>query len=293
MPLRDRVPLYRSWLNGHRRPRGAQCYEVALRRFLASLPADATHADLTFATISRYQADLAAKGRAPSTIMNMLSVVRSFCRWSATMGDRADDPTALIAFPKKRIMKPRALKRTQISALMQAVTEPDDLASHTQFIWQRNRRAIFVMFYAGLRLAEMARLRWADVDLDEGEIIVTTVAAKNGNERILPIHLALDAELRRVPVAERRGYVVGHPNGAPLSLRSVEKICGKWLRNRAMHVSAHQLRHSFATQMLKNGADIRTIQDLLGHASLATTQRYLDLDLEQKRAAVAAIPAMW
>lgn len=293
MQLNDRIPLYRAWLDGHRRPRGAHSYEVVLRRFLGTLPEGATHADLTFEAISRYQATLASRGRSPATIMNALSAIRSFCRWSALVGDRTDDPTALCTFPTRRVVKPRALKRTQITALMQALVEPADLAGHERFVWQRNRRAILLMFYAGLRLAEMARVRWADIDLDEGEIMVTSVAAKNGNERILPIHLVLDAELRRVPPAQRRGYVVGHPDGRALSLRSVEKICGVWLRRRGLTISAHQLRHSFASQMLKHGADLRTIQALLGHTSVATTQRYLDLDLEQKRAAVAAIPSLW
>jgi integrase/recombinase XerC len=87
--------------------------------------------------------------------------------------------------------------------------------------------------------------------------------------------------------------VCGHRNGKPISYKTVPHIFDRWLKTEGLDISAHQLRHTFATQMLWNGADLRTIQRLLGHASLATTERYLAVEMQQKRSAVDLLPDHW
>jgi integrase/recombinase XerC len=87
--------------------------------------------------------------------------------------------------------------------------------------------------------------------------------------------------------------VCGHANGKPISYKTVPHAFDRWLSGEGLHISAHQLRHTFATQLLWAGADLRTIQRLMGHASLATTERYLSVEMEQKKQAVSLLPDRW
>jgi integrase/recombinase XerD len=109
------------------------------------------------------------------------------------------------------------------------------------------------------------------------------------------MHQRLLKELQLVPKAERQPdrTVICKSDGSPLSRRSIEHICDRWLRRLGFDVHAHRFRHSFATQMMRKGANIRTIQELLGHADLKTTERYLMVDVEDKRRAVDVLPDTW
>jgi site-specific recombinase XerD len=147
------------------------------------------------------------------------------------------------------------------------------------------------MLYGGLRLAEAAALCWDDLDLDEGYLIVRE--GKGGEDRSVPLHKKLRAELDTVSEEEQNGAVAGRQDGCTLSCRSIEHIFDRWLPALGVNISAHQLRHSFATYMLHEGADLRTIQELLGHKDLATTERYLMVDMGLKRQAVDVLPDEW
>lgn len=159
--------------------------------------------------------------------------------------------------------------------------------------WRRERdvRTILLMLYAGLRLSEAANLRWRNVDLGRGMIRVVD-GAKGGRSRAVAAHERLMAAFQRVPGEERRAdyAVVGRPDGAPMKPKALAHLFERWLAD-TIRISAHQLRHSFATQMLWHGADIRHIQELLGHASLDTTRRYLRLDTDRLRESVDRIPS--
>lgn len=148
-----------------------------------------------------------------------------------------------------------------------------------------------LMLYAGLRLSETAALDWNEVDLHQRLILVRS--GKGDKDRSLPIHSTLLDELTQVPARERQGAVAGKPNGANLNYKSMAHIFERWLSSLGVRITAHQLRHSFANQMLHNGADLRHIQELLGHKSLDTTQVYLMLSPEHLRNAVAGIPCKW
>ena len=152
----------------------------------------------------------------------------------------------------------------------------------------RHNRAILLMWYAGLRISEVPALDWRDVDLDEGMLIVRD--AKGGKDRSIAIHDRVLRNLAATPEDRQRGAVCGRLDGRPISYKSMPHIFGRYLKGYGLAISAHQLRHTFAVQLLRAGADLRTIQTLLGHASLETTQRYLALDFDDKRRAIDKLP---
>jgi integrase len=178
---------------------------------------------------------------------------------------------------------------------MVAIKEPDDLSQDELWYWQRNRRAIFLMLFAGLRLAEAAALKWKDVELQGTVPHLIVREGKGGNDRVVPLHKRLMRELLLVPSDERcsENAVAGKQDGYNLSYRSIEHVCDRWLVKLEIKVSAHQFRHTFATQMLHNGANLRAIQVAMGHKNLSTTERYLMLDLTETQKAIDVIPEDW
>lgn len=272
------------------RPRTTTTYLKALRRFARSLGSEPTIADVSAENIGRYQvarADLAA-----ATIAKDLSAIRSYCRWCIDAGLRVDDPTLRITWPKRIEPIPRCLKQRELRMLDQILAVPLPLLdTKKRHVRERERRIILLMLYAGLRLSEVPKLDWRDVDLDT--LTLTVRDGKGGRDRALPIHERVAADLRLTPEKQQRGAVCGHLNGRPISYKSVPHVFDRWLKEEGLDISAHQLRHTFATQLLWAGADLRTIQRLLGHASLATTERYLSVEMQQKQQAVSLLPDHW
>jgi site-specific recombinase XerD len=260
-----------------------------MRRFARWMGDDARIADITPAVVERYQESIAHLSG--SSIINSLSCVRSYCKWAMRKGHLSGDPTALVEFPRKSRAVPRALRIEQLRELLSAMGEPADLTEWERWQWRRNRRAVYLMLYAGLRLAETAALAWADVDLESGYLVVRE--GKGGHDRVVPLHQVMVAELGAVPIAARAGAVAGHPDGSHLTCRSIENIFRRWMQRLGFKVSAHQLRHTFATQLLHHGGNLRAIQELMGHMSLATTERYLMVELGHKRQAIDCMPSAW
>jgi integrase/recombinase XerD len=131
-----------------------------------------------------------------------------------------------------------------------------------------------------------------DVDLDAAELVVRD--GKGGKDRVVPIHAKLLGELR-VAAAESRSpwAVAGKADGFALTSKSMAHLFERWLPRLGIEITAHQLRHSFATEMLRGGANLRDIQDLLGHANLSTTERYLMVSGARLRGAVDTLPEDW
>lgn len=287
------LPAWERWLKGKgHRPRGIQACKDKFNRFIRWLGPRATIAALTTATIELYQGHL-GEIVAPPTISNVLSAIRNFCRWCVRCGYLASDPTAPIHFPPKRRPAPKPLQHAQLRKLMVLLADRDDLDSYSRWMLQRNRRAIFLMLYAGMRISEVGALCWRDVDLDAGAIIVRN--AKHGRDRVLPIHSAVVAELELVPIAERTPdrAVCGTRSGASLSWKSIGHIFERWLPERGLKITSHQLRHTFATELLRRKTNIRVIQKMLGHASLETTEWYLGFDIGDAHEAVELLPWTW
>ncbi len=285
------LPAYRSALvaRGHRL-RGIDRYLDQLRAFTAYLGPNATMAQITTAMITAYQEEFARRC-SPGTVGNALTVIRSFCRWAIRVGHRLDDPTLTIEWPRRTKPAPRALKKGELRRLFEALSSYSQLSPLHEFMLRRNRRAIFLMLFAGLRISEVAAPRWRDVDLEGASLMVRQ--GKGGKDRCVPIHPILLGELHAAPSHYRSFAVAGGKDGHQLSPKSLAHIFEIWLPKRGLRISTHQLRHTFATELLKHKGDLRHIQELLGHESLETTQGYLAVDIEGLRSVVALLPHEW
>lgn len=290
--LQELLPRYQAALEASkRRPRGVKLYVWLIRRVIVELPDGATMADLNEAAARRYQEQLGARNCSASTIENALFGIRRFCVWGVKEGLRDDDPTVDLEWPRVSITAPDRLRDSEIASLMTTIrTVPAGLTPLQRWRWRRNVRAVYLMLYAGLRLAETAAIRWKDIDLEANELTVRGEGSKNGDERRVAINRHLYAALDAVPLDERgdtAGVIPAEIGGKPMTFKGLERVFDRWEPLEMIH--AHQLRHAFATRMHRKGIPVRTIQALLGHKSLETTMRYLGIDPEDARAAVEVL----
>jgi integrase/recombinase XerC len=233
------------------------------------------------------------RGNSRSSASRRLAACRTFARYLIREELIEDDPTALVGAPRKDQTLPSHLPADDMTRLL---AEPD-----TDTVGGRRDRAILELFYAsGLRLSELVDLDLEDTNLSSR---VVRVRGKGGKERLVPFNRsaadairAMMADWRRLPMGERaqagrlskyarqgrrRQPLFLSMRGQRLSTRSVDRIVRKYVQQAALTsaISPHALRHTFATHLLQAGADLRAIQELLGHARLSTTQRYTHLDV--------------
>lgn len=202
--------------------------------------------------------------RSPATLRNQLSIVRGFCRWLVKNGFLKADPTIDIPAPRQPRYLPRGLSLPKVSSAMAA--SPDARAT----------MMLCLMVQEGLRCCEVATMQRGDVDLVERLLLVK---GKGGHERVLPLseetHRAVLAYLAEFPGTVGplvRSY--SHPNRG-IGPGHVSVLVSQWLHGAGVAATAHALRHTAATDMLRAGAHVRDVQQALGHQSLATTQRYM------------------
>ncbi len=283
------LPSFGAALAGRKtRPRTIATYCKVVARFAAWLGDESAIADISADSIGRYQV---TRGHlASATIAKDLSGIRAYCRWAIRAKLRGDDPTLELEWPKRIEPIPRALKAREQRLLDQILDMLlPVLDVKKRHVIARHKRAILLMWYAGLRISEVPALDWRDVDLDAGELTVRN--GKGGKDRGVAIHPRLAANLAETPEDRQRGAVCGRLDGRPISYKSMPHIFSdRYLGGLGLEISAHMLRHSFAVNLLRAGADIRTIQVLMGHASLETTQRYLALDFDDKKRAINKLP---
>ncbi|NWG32424.1 MAG: tyrosine recombinase XerC [Rhodocyclaceae bacterium] len=222
---------------------------------------------------------LHGRGLSPRSVARTLSAWRAFYRWLARRGALAIDPCAGLRAPKRPRALPKALRPEQAGALLDAAAGDDALAVRD--------RAMFELFYSsGLRLAELVSLDvQGGLDLSAGEV---TVTGKRGKTRTVPVGRkatkALEDWLDRrdtLAAADEPALFVSR-RGRRLSARAVELRLTQWARKSGLgqHVHPHMLRHSFASHVLQSSGDLRAVQEMLGHASIATTQIYTHLDFQ-------------
>ncbi len=229
---------------------------------------------MTSKDIRRWSALLMKQGLSPRTVARKLAVVRSFYRFVYKQRWRADNPASRLLAPRFRPLLPRTLTMDEAHDLMESANKT------SKRLGLRNWALLEIMYGAGLRSEEAVSLDLRDVDM---ATCFVRVRGKGGKERVVPFgrkaQAALEGyivHLRSRLVSRQTEALFLNYRGTRLSTRSVRRIVKIVLVRAALkrNVSPHWLRHSFATHMLMNGADLRVIQELLGHSLLRTTQLY-------------------
>ena len=234
-------------------------------------------------TIREFLAYLYAQNYTKSTTARKLATLRSFYKFLIRRGVVSANPLATIRTPKQEKRLPKCLDLEQVQKLLDAPGDNDILSA-------RDKAMLEVLYSSGIRVSELVELDMADMDLTEG---VLRVKGKGRKERLTPIgSQAIRAvqryfELRALDMRSQQGNhgtrVFLNKHGEPLSTRSVRRKLDKYLvtAGLAPGISPHTLRHSFATHLLNNGADLRSVQELLGHRQLTTTQIYTSVSVER------------
>jgi integrase/recombinase XerC len=233
------------------------------------------------AALRSFLAELHRQGLSRASAARKLAAARSFLRYLRREGAIDDDPGALVPTPKRDVRMPAHLSEREMEALLAAPAADTPLS--------RRDRAILELFYAsGLRLSELVGLDVGDVNLSAQ---VVRVLGKGRKERLVPFNRSATSALRTYladrATLVRRGQKADpmfvNYKGGRLTVRSVDRLVRKYVAatSARMGISPHALRHSFATHLLQRGADLRVIQELLGHARLSTTQRYTHVNAAQ------------
>ncbi len=241
------------------------------------IAADAITAD----HIRGYLADLMNTAKR-ATVQRHLSAIKAFFRHrEATLG--ASNPARAIRSPKSERRLPAVLQENEVRRLIERAPEVPERETAAEL---RDRAILETLYSSGLRVSELVGLNWRDIDEEIG--MVTVRAGKGNKDRVVPIGEpaleALKAWRRAMPVAwEIDGPVITNLRGGRLTTRSVENIVARRITEEEIGkpITPHGLRHCFATHLLNNGADLRSIQEMLGHVSLTTTQRYTHLSVKR------------
>ena len=263
-----------------------RAYLADVRQFAATLECASAPATVTATEIRAFLASLHGR-RSASTIGRKLASLRSFFRFQVREGQAALDPTDGIPMPRKPSRLPNPLSVDDCVALIEERPGPRGAASGDL----RDRAIVELLYGAGIRVGEIAGLDVRDVDLHRGDV---RVLGKGRKERIVPLPFAAREALGEYLEARRAPGLLAEPlfpslrsspvDGARrLSTRDFRRIVKARARRVGIadRVHPHRLRHSYATHLLDMGADLREIQELLGHASLSTTQKYTGVSAER------------
>jgi len=264
--------------------------------------------DVDVRVLRRYVAGLSEQGHAPTTIARKLATIRALFRVQTQLGESTQNPAELVAAPKRPRTLPRVLKLDEVEGLLDSVPA-------TTALQQRDRALLELAYASGLRAEEIVTLALDGIDFDAETV---RVEGKGGKSRLVPVGepalaaVALYLERGR-PALRSEGPAAGpalrsegpaaatleseplflSKTGRRLSTSDVRRRLRKWTRALQQQVPAlaeahpHTLRHSFATHLLEGGADLRVIQDMLGHSTISTTQVYTRVESTRLRAAYA------
>jgi integrase/recombinase XerC len=312
--MKDHLKAFLAYLRGNRgaSPHTVRAYESDIAQFLEFLPVhngrprdEQRPADCDVEAIRSFLAELYRTRRSRKTSARKLASVRAFTRYLRREGLIEGDPGALVASPRVEEKLPAHLEIDEMGRLL----ETPDL---TTPLGRRDRAMLELMYASGLRLSELVELDLEHVNLS-GRMV--RVRGKGGKERVVPFNTstgrALRAYLKDRPDLEREalrqrvgpgrpaskdapvrpaprraagsGPLFLNARGGRLTGRSVDRLLRRYVAmcSSRFGISPHALRHSFATHLLERGADLRSIQELLGHAQLSTTQRYTHVSAAQ------------
>jgi len=289
-PAKDKlVEEFLSFLAVERNasPRTLRIYRTALRDFQAQTVAPSWR-QCQARHFRDYLFDLMKRKQARSYVRLQFSALRSFYRFLVARNRLTKDPVREIQLPKAEKKLPLVLTQTQIGELLAAPLQVRKPKSAPVWMPQRDAAIMEVFYSSGLRLAELASLNVSDLDIYTESV---RVMGKGRKERVCPVGApALQAVSRyRAAASVHSGALFLNKGRRRISPRSIWLILKRYLRHTSIPIalSPHKLRHSFATHLLDNGADLRSVQALLGHASLSTTQIYTHVTTERLKKAYA------
>ncbi len=299
--MRDHLKAFLAYLklNRHVSPHTVRAYESDVTQYLAWIAGETGKkmsqlepADLDMNSVRAHVAELNRAGKARSSVARKLSGLRTFVKYLRREEIIDHDPTAMAVAPKRDQTIPTHLSEPEIARLIETPNTGDTLG--------RRDRAILELFYAsGLRLSELVAIDLEDLNLSER---IVRVMGKGGKERLVPFNqsalTAIKAWMKDRAVIlggreagagnRKKARAIADPlfinyRGTRLTGRSVDRLLRRYVSqcSTRMGISPHALRHSFATHLLQRGADLRAIQELLGHARLSTTQRYTHVNAAQ------------
>ena len=275
------VESFLALLATTRAPRTVDAYRRDLTRLADWLQRPV--GTVTTEELERHIAELRAAGLAGTTIARRIAALRSFFRHQRLLGVRKDNPAAELDLPRRRRTLPRTLSPAEAERLVEAArgTDPREL---------RDRALVELLYGAGLRVSEATTLDKASVDLDQR---LVRAVGKGNKERVVPIGRQATEALRRY-LARGRPYLDKrhrpelflNARGGPLTRAGAFLILRDLARKAGLEperIHPHLLRHSFATHLLEGGADLRSVQEMLGHADLATTELYTHVTDRRRR----------
>jgi len=287
--LHPSVAAYLNHLKGERNasPHTLRSYQDDLTQFCAFLgesqslepdAVDPTTADAK--RLRRYSAWLGGRGYAASTVARRLASLRSFYRYQRRQGTMTADPAGGLRNPKQPHRLPRLLRVEEVIGVLDAIATDTPLGV-------RDRAMFETLYGGGLRVSELVGLNLDDLDLEQ---TLLRVRGKGRRERLCPVGSTAVAWVGhwlplRVPKRPGEPALFLNRFGTRLTARSVGRLLEEHLKGRGLApgASPHTLRHSFATHLLDRGADLRSVQELLGHRSLTTTQIYTHVTEERMR----------
>lgn len=279
--LVDRFLTHLSAVRGAS-PNTVRAYSADLARYLEWAERnsiDPIHLD--HRQMRRYLAELDRARYARTTIARRFSSVRSFFAFLLAEGLAQSDPSSVLATPKLPSRLPRLIPNEAVSALLDS-PEPETPTG------LRDRAILELLYASGARVSEISALTLASLDLTHGQV---KVMGKGSKERIIPIHKAAVKRVREYLQNGRPALCKGAESealflstrGLPLSSDAIRRLFKRYLTiaGTTTSLSPHAMRHTFATHLIEGGADLRTVQELLGHVALSTTQIYTHLSMRR------------
>lgn len=249
-------------------------YRIDLKEFSQIINTELNKID--YFVLRKYMVYLSQKNVSRRTISRKISALRSFFKFLVREGYLKNNPAALLIYPRLEKKLPVFLTEEQISQLLDYYEPGNDI------LYLRDKALIEFLYSTGARVSEVVSLKVEDVDLISG---VVKVRGKGKRERLLPLGEPAVKALRRYLEMRNNSslYLFLNKRGKPITDRGVRDVINRYVKKLAssLKISPHVFRHSFATHLLNRGADLRSVQELLGHASIATTQVYTHLTIER------------
>lgn len=266
-------------------PHTIAAYAADLSQFIAWLDRSGIHdpRSVTRSVMRRFVAGLGERRYARRTIARKVSAIRSFFSWAVVQDLLEADPTSGLEVPKLDKPLPKVMKRDSVERLLGLPPDDDPIG-------MRDRAIIELLYGSGLRVAELCSIDVDELDLRSGSVVVT---GKGRKQRKVPLSGPCVVALRSY-IEDARRVLLAKASSTPalflgargrrIDPRAVRSMLARYLRGEGEKVvGPHALRHSFATHLLDGGADLRSVQELLGHADLATTQIYTHVSTERMR----------